>query len=65
MKQQAELWEQVYLRGDQPTTCPKCGNRTHTILELQHINNQPIIHVCMTEKCKFTFVEENDDSDKI
>ena len=57
-----DIYQEIYLRGDQPTTCPICGNRAEILLDLSHINNQPQIHNCMSKNCKFTFVEETDTS---
>jgi hypothetical protein len=49
----------TYLMGDQPTTCPICGARTETMLELL---NSPIIqfHVCLSEDCRYTLFLEED-----
>jgi hypothetical protein len=49
----------TYLMGDQPTTCPICGARTETMLELL---NSPILqfHVCLSEDCRYIFFLEED-----
>lgn len=47
----------VFIMGDQPQTCPKCGNRTEIIVEFV----QGQIHRCLGDSCNFTFVvEENE-----
>ena len=47
----------IYIMGDQPTTCPKCGSRT----EFVEIGYRQQDHECLG--CHFTFVieEERDD----
>lgn len=47
---------EVYLASDQPTTCPKCGNRTDIITETKKFQ----IHKCKTENCEFQFTVEFD-----
>jgi len=49
----------TYLMGDQPTTCPICGARTATMLELL---NSPItqFHDCLSEDCRYIFFLEED-----
>ncbi len=47
-------YSEVYIYSDQPTTCPKCGNRTDFF---EQPNNQQI-HVCMTVDCKYEFLCE-------
>jgi len=48
-----------HLMGYQPTTCPICGARTETMLELL---NSPItqFHVCLSEDCRYTFFLEEE-----
>lgn len=47
----------VFIMGDQPTTCPVCGARTDIIME--HPDKSQY-HQCIAEYCKyeFTVVEE-------
>lgn len=50
---------EIFLSSDQPTTCPKCGNRTEIIKDLvvsQH-------HKCLSEKCHFEFMLDFDSED--
>lgn len=49
----------TYLMGDQPTTCPICGARTETLLE---VLNSPItqFHLCLSEDCRYVFFLEED-----
>jgi len=46
--------------NDQPTTCPKCGNRTEIIFELPNKPEKTQYHKCLTINCKFNFVVEED-----
>ncbi len=48
----------VFFRTDQPTTCPKCGNRTEILLDLSHTLNETQLHECLSVNCKKIFVEE-------
>jgi hypothetical protein len=45
-------FSEVFIMGDQPVTCPNCGNRTHFLREMQMQNEQLQLHECMTDKCK-------------
>lgn len=56
----ASIFNEVFIRTDQPTTCPKCGNRTDIILDLSHIMNELQIHQCLSNHCNNIFVEEKD-----
>ncbi len=47
----------VFLMGDQPTTCPICGARTEIIVDRQKIQ----IHLCLDLKCQYEFRVEEDD----
>ena len=49
---------EIYIYGDQPTTCPKCGSRTEIIFDLAPSNNQSQVHQCLT--CKTEFVMQSD-----
>jgi|SRR5690606_1660385 len=48
----------VFLYGDQPTTCPLCGARSHVLLDLGHTFLKTEIHRCPHPKCRFVFVME-------
>lgn len=50
---------EVYIYGDQPVSCPKCGNRTDVKLDLLDSKNTQI-HKCLTILCGFEFICEND-----
>lgn len=50
----------VLVSTDQPVTCPKCGARTETLLDLSHTRNQVQVHQCLSRHCNFKFVVEND-----
>jgi len=50
----------IYLMGDQPTTCPKCGIRTEITLELLEFSFAIQFHKCPSEKCKYSFIVEKD-----
>ena len=53
-------YDEVYIFNDQPTTCPKCGNRTEIIFDFPHSVEKTRYHKCLTINCKFNFiVEEN------
>lgn len=59
MKRQMKYLE-VYIFNDQPTTCPKCGNRTEIIFESNNKIGITQLHKCMTITCNFIFVMEED-----
>jgi hypothetical protein len=50
----------VYLIGDQPTTCPLCGARTKIKNDLLASPEKPQYHMCMAENCKYSFIVEED-----
>lgn len=50
----------VFIFSDQPTQCPKCGNRTEVIFDLSHSVNQTQIHECLTQNCRYQFVMQKD-----
>lgn len=43
----------VFIMGDQPTTCPICGTRTDIIKKYPDGSQY---HQCMAENCKFEFM---------
>lgn len=52
----------IYLMGDQPTTCPRCGARTEILLDLFNSPAKTQYHKCLSKECKYTFImEENDE----
>lgn len=51
---------EVYIYGDQPMTCPECGNRTEIKLDCLDSDKQTQYHKCLTNSCNFEFVCEND-----
>ncbi|MBF4506578.1 hypothetical protein IRZ83_07835 [Flavobacterium sp. JLP] len=52
---------EIFLTSDQPTTCPKCGNRTKLVKEFELAQQ----HECLSEECNFQFVLESDNEDEI
>jgi len=46
---------EVYIMGDQPTTCPICGTRT----EISKESNNIQLHHCPSDKCQFNFLLED------
>jgi len=45
----------VFIGGDQPSTCSKCGSRVDIVLDMSHtINNT---QVCKCPGCGFEFME--------
>jgi sarcosine oxidase delta subunit len=52
---------EIYIRTDQPTTCPYCGARTELLFEIEDRQSQTQIHKCLSFKCSFLFIEENDE----
>jgi hypothetical protein len=53
---------EIFLSFDQPTTCPKCGNRTETFKEFELFQQQ---HKCLSEECNFQFIVEFDNKFEI
>ncbi|WP_433765160.1 hypothetical protein [Flavobacterium ginsenosidimutans] len=47
---------EIFLSSDQPTTCPKCGNRTEMLKESE-LSQQ---HKCLSIECNFQFILEFD-----
>ena len=47
---------EIFISSDQPTTCPKCGNRTE--ITKYFINSEK--HKCLSENCNFQFILEFD-----
>ena len=58
--QRPDFFKVLFLSGDQPTTCPKCGARTDFILDMSHTINETIIHQCLSPYCEFVFVQVGD-----
>lgn len=53
-------YSEVFIFNDQPTTCPKCGNRTEITLELTNTVEKTQYHKCLSSYCSFNFVVEED-----
>lgn len=51
---------EIYLFNDQPTTCPKCGNRTDIILDFYDQLYKAQLHLCITKDCRSKFMIEED-----
>ena len=51
---------QVYLMGDQPTTCPKCGARVNEEPIEQEDGSYVARAECLDFACQFTFIVEED-----
>lgn len=52
---------EIFLSSDQPTTCPKCGNRTEIVNEFDASQQ----HKCLSEVCNFQFILEIYNEDEI
>ena len=52
-------YSEVFLFSDQPTSCPKCGERTTMFVHFQ-TQEQKEYHVCLNPNCKFDFLIECD-----
>ena len=53
-------FSEVFTFTDQPVTCPKCGARTEFTLDLIETIEQTQYHHCLSAKCMFEFVVQND-----
>lgn len=51
---------EVYIRNDQPTTCPCCGARTEILLDKFDFPKNTQFHKCLSNNCGFEFIEEED-----
>ena len=51
---------EIYLSNDQPTTCPRCGNRTEIISEFYYEEIYSELHKCISKNCQFQFILEED-----
>ncbi len=51
---------EIFLSSDQPTTCPKCGNRTDIKKDI-YTSQQ---HKCLSQECNFQFILEFDNEDE-
>ena len=56
------LFDEFFIRTEQPTTCPFCGNRTEILLDLSHTLEQTQIHKCLSNGYKHIFVEVIDNN---
>ena len=50
----------IYLFTDQPTTCPKCGNRTEILIDFYDHLYKTQLYECMTINYGFQFLIEED-----
>ena len=46
---------EIFLAGDQPTTCPKCGAKTELKLQLPNSPHKTQFHKCLSGSCKYFF----------
>lgn len=53
-------FQEVYIRSEQPTTCPKCSSRTEILMDLSHTKDETEIHKCLNPSCKEKFVVQYD-----
>jgi len=53
-------YSDVFIMGDQPTTCPKCGSRTEILSEILDYPAKIQYHKCLSVDCKYTFIQEED-----
>ena len=53
-------FQEVYIRTEQPTTCPKCSSRTKILMDLSHTKDETEIHKCLDPRCKEEFVVQYD-----
>lgn len=60
-KTNLDLYSEMFLRNDQPFTCPRCGGRTEIIMDLSHTIEQVQIHLCPRAGCEEMFVEVRDE----
>lgn len=51
---------EVFIFSDQPTACPKCGNRTEITLDLFKSSEKTQHHQCLSKSCIFKFIVEVD-----
>ncbi len=51
----------MFLMGNQRTTCPHCGSRTEIISDMSHTLSKNQVHLCPDAGCQFEFVLVEDD----
>jgi len=51
---------EVYIYGDQPTTCPKCGRRTEIVVDLYFTVEKTQLHKCKSKRCEYEFILQVD-----
>ena len=54
------IFDELQILSEQPTSCSKCGVRTEIILDLSHTLNKTQVHRCLNTTCQNTFVTEYD-----
>ena len=53
-------YSNLYVISDQPTACPKCGNRTEFTFDLPDTLEKMQYHKCLTVNCRYKFIVEED-----
>lgn len=48
-----DLYKEVFIYSDIPTTCPSCLRRSEIIANLSHTNTKTEIHKCTYSDCEF------------
>lgn len=61
MQKFMELYSELFVVADQPTTCPSCGARTEVFFDMQHTRDVTQVHKCLSENCQREFVMVQDD----
>ncbi len=57
-----DLYREVFIYSDIPTTCPHCSSRSWVICDLSHTNTKTEIHKCIDNNCEFDeFVMQYDE----
>ncbi len=54
------IYDEVLILSEQPTTCPSCGGRTEIILDLSHTQEGTQIHKCLNTSCINIFVAQSE-----
>jgi len=55
------MMKEIYLITEQPTVCPKCGNKTEILLDFYFNLFKTQHHKCLSFFCRFEFIVEDDD----
>lgn len=51
-----DLFSELFVYSDQPTTCPYCGARSELIGDMQNSTDLMQVHKCMNIRCQIEFV---------